>query len=474
VGARATHGWPRRHASVTDHTDHEGREDREGRTAPGAGDEPDELEVPPEIAAQVVRALDRSPSTFTVLIGRDLRTRWLSTSASWVSDTDPVSRRGRESLERVHPDDIPKLLNAFGQLSAATAENRVIPVVEPLRYRLGSDETGWVTREAIINNLLHDPEVDGMLAIVRPVGGALDGVGNVIDLLVADAPLPDVLTACGSLVPAYLGEAAVVAVVGGTEVVGVAGGSPIAPLATDERWWRDTLADGKVRAPREFAGYPDDLAEQAQPLGFRSAWMLPVVEPSTREVIGCVAVWVRVDVELNIGTDQALLQTLRLSSLVIGEQRRHHALQREAVTDPLTGVGNRSALRRRLDAATGELTVAFVDLDDFKAVNDTYGHDAGDTVLREVALRLAAAVREDDLVVRLGGDEFAIVLADGTSPDAVVGLVARLLAAVEVPVALAGAVTTAVHASVGVATGPPSEVVRRADDALYVAKREKG
>jgi diguanylate cyclase (GGDEF)-like protein len=449
--------------------------DEGDRVAAGAGgdDPPDGWpDVPPEIAAQLVRALDRSPSTFSVLIGRDLRTRWLGASAGWISGTDPLSRRGRESLERVHPDDIPKLLNAFDQLSAATADNRVVPVLEPLRYRLGSEETGWVTREAIINNLLHDPLVDGMLAIVRPVGGALDGVGHVIDLLVADAPLPDVLAACGSLVPAYLGEAAVVAVVGGEEVVGVAGGSSIAPLAADDRWWRDPLADGKVRAPRELAGFPDDLADAARSRGYRSAWMLPVVEPSTREVIGCVAVWVRVDVELNIGTDQALRQTLRLASLVIGEQRRHHALRREAVTDPLTGVGNRSALRRRLDAATGDPTVAFVDLDDFKAVNDTYGHDAGDTVLREVALRLASAVREDDLVVRLGGDEFAVVLAEGTPADAVDGLVGRLLAAVEVPVLLAGG-TAPVRASVGVATGPPGEVVRRADDALYVAKRAK-
>jgi len=80
-------------------------------------------------------------------------------------------------------------------------------------------------------------------------------------------------------------------------------------------------------------------------------------------------------------------------------------------------------------------------------------------------------VREDDLVVRLGGDEFAVVLADGTPAEAVDGLVGRLLAAVEVPVLLTGGTTTLVQASVGVATGPPGEVVHRADDALYAAKR---
>jgi diguanylate cyclase (GGDEF)-like protein len=185
-------------------------------------------------------------------------------------------------------------------------------------------------------------------------------------------------------------------------------------------------------------------------------------------------VWVRVDVELGISTDHTLLQPQRLASLVIGEQRRHHALRREAVTDPLTGVGNRSALRRRLDAATGPLTVGFVDLDDFKSVNDTYGHDAGDTVLREVALRLSASVREDDLVVRVGGDEFAVVFADGALPGAIDALVRRVLGAIEVPIDLPSGAAITVRATVGVATGPPSEVVHRADDALYAVKRRKG
>jgi diguanylate cyclase (GGDEF)-like protein len=399
-----------------------------------------------------------------------------------VTRTEPSSRKGRESLERVHPEDVPRLLEAFGQLADAVThdgdaaddhDRPGIPVVEPLRYRVWNESAGWITREALVHNLLHDPLVDGLLLVVRPVGGALDGVGYVIDLLVANAPLPGVLAACAALVPAYLGVAAVVGLVDGAEVVGVPPDSDAAALAGDDRWWRESLADGKVRSPAEFADYPDDLADRARAAGFRSAWMLPVVEPSSREVIGCVAVWVRVDVELNITTDHALRQTLRLASLVVGEQRRHHALRREAVTDPLTGLGNRSALRRRLDAATGPVTVAFLDLDDFKAVNDTHGHDAGDTVLSEVAARLVAAVREDDLVVRMGGDELAVVFADATPAGAVDGMVGRLLDAVEAVVTLASGAAVRVHASVGVATGPAGDVVHRADDALYAAKRRK-
>ncbi|HEY8545318.1 MAG TPA: GGDEF domain-containing protein [Acidimicrobiales bacterium] len=432
-------------------------------------------EIPPELAQRIARALDRSPSTFAALIDRSLRTQWLSRSAQWVMDVDPGSRQGRESLERVHPDDVDRLLGAFKQLDEANTTQPGVPVLEPLRYRVGDEEHGWMTREALVLNLMHDPVVDALMLIVRPVGGVLDGVGHVVDLLVNNAPLEEVLAACASLVPIYLGSAVVVGRIDGTETIGVPEHSPVDAFCRDPRWWQESLEDGKVRAPFDFEGYPDDLAAAAKEAGFCSAWVIPVQEATSGEVTGCVVVWVLIEVELNIGTDHGLRQARRLAGLVIGEQRRHHALEREALTDPLTRVANRSALRRRLDAAQGPITLAFLDLDDFKAINDTHGHDAGDTVLRAVATRLGESVREDDLVVRLGGDEFAVVFADGTPEEAVEPLVARVLEAIAAPIPLegtaAGAIT--VGASLGVATGPAGEVVHRADNALYASKRRK-
>jgi hypothetical protein len=82
--------------------------------------------------------------------------------------------------------------------------------------------------------------------------------------------------------------------------------------------------------------------------------------------MGCVVIWVQIDIELNIGIDDARLQAQCLASLVIGEERRNPALRHEAVTDPLTGLGNRSALRRQLDSTPGPVTVAIIELDDFK------------------------------------------------------------------------------------------------------------
>jgi diguanylate cyclase (GGDEF)-like protein len=439
--------------------------------------------VPPDVAVRLLRALDRAPSTFATLIDADMRSKWLSHSATWVTGTDPVSRPGRHSLERIHPDDVERIVHGLNQLRAATpADGTGAPVLEPLRYRIRRPDDTWLTVEALVQNLLDDPVVRGFLVIGRPVGGVLDGVGQVVDLLTQDAPLPDVLAACAEIVPGYLGAAAVVGLLGDpavrgvgapAAVVGVPEGSPVAEFATDERWWRPALVTGEPRVATDFVGYPEEMVAPARAAGFRSAWALPLTDTSTGEAMGCVMVWARVSVEPNIGTEQGLSQTSRLATLVLGEQRRHAALRREAMTDPLTGLGNRAAFRRRLDMAPGPVTVALIDLDGFKPVNDTHGHDVGDYVLEAVANRLLATVREDDCVVRFGGDEFAVVFADDLPYVAIERSAERLRQAVESPIVLSPDLTVAVGVSIGVATAPAREVVPLADDALYQVKRQK-
>ncbi|HEY6698153.1 MAG TPA: GGDEF domain-containing protein [Acidimicrobiales bacterium] len=430
--------------------------------------------VPADIAARLVRALDTSPSTVVALISEDLRNLWVSRSVAWVLGDDPATVMTEKALTRVHPDDVHRLLHGLAQAKAAApADEPGMRVVEPLRFRVERPDGGWVALESLVINLLDDPLVHGLVAIVRPVGGEVEGVGRVVDLLVADAPLREVLAACAGLVPDYVGSAAVVAMRHGHPVIGALAGTPAEWLSADDRWWRDTLADRQARTTVDHAGFPDELAIRARDAGFRSTWVLPLCDVAADEVIGCLVVWVRIAAELNITNETGVRQAERLAGLVIGEQRRRDALRHEALTDPLTRVANRSALRVRFETSTDPLTVAIIDLDGFKLVNDTHGHEAGDAVLQVVAQRIVGAVRQDDLVVRLGGDEFAIVFAPGTTTDGMGRSLRRVIESIGSPIQLGG-LKVSVGASAGLATGRPPDVMQEADRALYEAKGMRG
>ena len=149
-------------------------------------------------------------------------------------------------------------------------------------------------------------------------------------------------------------------------------------------------------------------------------------------------------------------------------------LHNRALTDELTGLANRAQLVRTLDRLAGTgATVAFCDLNGFKAVNDTHGHAAGDEVLVEVARRFVRAVRGEDVVARLGGDEFVVVApADAGSSGA--GLQRRIAGALRQPMLLSGGLVVLVGVAVGLATldpgVDPAEVLEHADSAMYAAK----
>lgn len=160
---------------------------------------------------------------------------------------------------------------------------------------------------------------------------------------------------------------------------------------------------------------------------------------------------------------------------------RHHALEAAANFDVLTGLPNRRLLTDRLTQALerskrsgGLLAVCFMDLDGFKNVNDTLGHDAGDEVLKTVALRLTQTLRGADTVARLGGDEFVLLLGDLSQAQEATALLERVLREVSQPMALAAG-PAQVGISIGVTLYPsdaagPEDLLKHADMALYLAK----
>jgi diguanylate cyclase (GGDEF)-like protein len=159
-------------------------------------------------------------------------------------------------------------------------------------------------------------------------------------------------------------------------------------------------------------------------------------------------------------------------------------LRREApafTADPLTGLPDRRALAQRFTElrAAGRnrpaLAVLFADLDNFKLINDTYGHITGDLVLKEVAIRITGCVREHDLVVRYGGDEFVLLLNDVASCEEVELVTGRLRAAVSRPLSLPG-VAARLDVTVGAALAEDDslsleQLIEAADHAMYARKK---
>jgi diguanylate cyclase (GGDEF)-like protein/PAS domain S-box-containing protein len=156
-------------------------------------------------------------------------------------------------------------------------------------------------------------------------------------------------------------------------------------------------------------------------------------------------------------------------------------LKRQAFHDSLTGLANRALFADRLQHAISRaertptaLAVLFVDLDDFKTVNDSLGHSEGDLLLIDVAERLRAGVRGSDTIARMGGDEFAILVEDPDEAETPIEVGRRLLAQLEAPFAHGGK-EIFVRASIGIATTrsrdhTADEVLRNADVAMYTAK----
>jgi diguanylate cyclase (GGDEF)-like protein/PAS domain S-box-containing protein len=163
------------------------------------------------------------------------------------------------------------------------------------------------------------------------------------------------------------------------------------------------------------------------------------------------------------------------------QRELHTQLERLAYFDPLTGLENRRMFRDRLDQALRHvsrhdtaLALLFIDLDGFKQINDSLGHDAGDELLVAVAQRIRRQVREEDVVARLGGDEFIVLLSHQRDSHSAAVVARKILAALREPVALRGD-EVRIGASIGITLAPEDgmtseQLLRNADLAMYRAK----
>jgi diguanylate cyclase (GGDEF)-like protein len=235
------------------------------------------------------------------------------------------------------------------------------------------------------------------------------------------------------------------------------------------------------------------LPARLSALGVRDAMVTQLV--GERRVIGTIMVANRLgDVRSFNDKDRDLFDSLSrqitfslengsLQQALVGAQTETARFEHQAFHDPLTQLANRPLFNDRVRhalARRGEpgqtVAVMYIDLDDFKTVNDSLGHAAGDALLVQVAERMSVSVRPDDTVARLGGDEFAVLMENVTAEAEATAVAKRILDSLNTPFEIAGEVVWA-HATIGIARIEPGKIdvtdfLRRADLAMYTAKGE--
>jgi len=372
-------------------------------------------------------------------------------------------RAGHHIAEHLHPDDLASVFDIIERARATAGFE------ETIRVRVRSADGSWGTFEATVIDATHNPDLQGAVLRVRDVTAEVERAAEPTNQP-AEQP-------------------------GGAEqdrFLSLAEALPLGILSADARGYvvfcneaaqqiLNLPVDHLLSHGWEKAVHHEDLPDVVSAAGQVLVTGIPA-QVTFRVQTGLFPRWAHAKfVPLGKGTRRS--GWIGTFEDVTDRRRAESRLAHQATHDPLTKLPNRMLLEDRLHQACGRLrrdsdsvTVLFVDLDDFKDVNDNFGHAAGDQVLIEVASRLLSVIRDIDTVARLGGDEFVIICENLPEGDEGT-LVQRIGEAMAVPM-LVERQQLLIGASVGVAfTRDPSldsnELLALADQSMYRVKQSR-
>lgn len=423
---------------------------------------------------------------------------WTYLNKAWTEITgfDVEESLGSNFLDHVHPDERDETVALFLGVVTGGADY----CHHETRYRTADGGFRWVELRA---SVLRDEtgEICGNAGTIvdiserRAAQDLLAEHNRILELVAQDVPLEEVLGALARLLSRYGEESVSVATLADTDLPLPLSELPPAALVLEGA--RGSASKDHVGAPTVLTaiGRPDGEIETSfSPRALHSFVDVfrqksfakePIRSTKGGRLLGFFVMSKRGLERLNESQPELLPRSLNLAAIAIERrQANDHALHR-ALHDPLTGLPNRSLMEGRIQQALDSarrlkesVGLLLVDLDNFKVVNDTLGHEVGDQLLKHVADRLGGSLRQADTVARLGGDEFALVLPgiDGVDDaDRVAGKVLRRL---REPVDCNGIMLNP-DASIGVSLFPQhgsdaTALLRRADIAMYRVKRRGG
>ncbi|MBV9288020.1 MAG: EAL domain-containing protein [Hyphomicrobiales bacterium] len=403
---------------------------------------------------------------------------------------------GKTDLE-LHPPETAQKYYADEQRVVRTGE----PLIDFEEYVLapGGAKVWMTTTKVPLRD--DDGKVVGIVGISRDITARKlaetlrDGQAQILEMIATGAPLTDILGRLIRLIESQMsGVKSSIMLIDETGVRrrhGAAPNLPEACLKAIEGLGAGPLARscGAAALSRERIIVTDvaidpewaDHRELAAAEEIRSCWSAPILSQEA-QVLGALALYCAEPREPSKAEIGLIDVAAKIAGIAIERKLVEDRIQFMATHDALTGLPNRALLKDRLTQAVlmaerydRWATVAFIDLDNFKYVNDSLGHNAGDELLKAVARRMVGCVRSTDTVVRLGGDEFVVVLADQpSSMEAITETLRRLTCAIAEPIRI-GRHVFCVTGSLGVASFPndgkdADALLARADAAMYRAK----
>lgn len=423
-----------------------------------------------DAAPALYRSLVHDASEAIAVLGPDAAVAYVNPAVTTLLGHRPADLVGRSLAEVIHPDDLDRALRAVVGWGRWGAPNGATSL--RLRHADGSYPQFDVSAATV-----HHEGEERLAVYCRPADyqHALDAV---LAALLRGAGRAETLAPLLDVFEWRLNDSAV-AIAWFDDEAGhqhVSTGLPVA--LTGAEWepgwpWREAREAFASVHDMEQATLDDRRRTLAAEHGRGGLWVEPVTDVASG-VPALVTVWTRRDGPPPRGHVYGMALARTHVELVLRWTHQADRLADAAHTDPLTGLANRRSLFEVLGRERRGGVVLFCDLDGFKQVNDHHGHGVGDLVLREVAERLATAVRDEDLVARTGGDEF-VVVAHGASPDQGAELADRLQAAFRLPFAVPGG-RVRLGVSVGLAhtRGPvDDETLARADRNMLAAKARR-
>jgi diguanylate cyclase (GGDEF)-like protein/PAS domain S-box-containing protein len=423
----------------------------------------------------------------------DSRGRCQYASPSYERLTGHVAGQLVGSLMREygHPDDLAALGAAWAQMLEHPDETTRVEA------RVRHADGRWHWQAMSISNRLDDPTLAGIILNVRDVtdSRALDELlaeeSRILEMIAWAEPLEGVLDRAASITAAYTDARYCLIRLFDGDTLRLAA-APNLPPAAYERLTRiavdSQLPAARAAVSREevFVVDPADsssetVADLAVSLGIAASWSVPIELPNRNAVAGTLTLLFGSPDDTRAEHRPLVERVVSLAAVAIEQAQAREELEHRAFHDELTGLPNRALLYDRLTHALqrsprrdAAVAVVFFDLDRFKLVNDSLGHDAGDRLLIQVAKRLRLKLRASDTVGRLGGDEFVVLVDDIHVEADAHAAVQRVVDILEQPFEVDGE-TIFVSASVGVAlardVAHAADVLREADDAMYRAKQ---